>query len=400
MDQTRIIQLQSLVSDGTCYLHHETDRIEALLPTEVPSNHAPSLIELNNGDIACVWFGGSDEGAGDIKIYLSRLGSREARWSRPVRLSDDFSKADQNPSLFQAPDGDLWLIHSSMDTRGCELSEWQEKLKKGEASGPFAMQHTSNVIYRVSKDNGEHWGPPGVLFGRPGTFCRHPVSVVGNGNWLFPVWYSSLDETRQFGFDYSAVHISSDQGKSWREAEIPGSKGRVHPSIVELGDGKLVAFFRSRNADRIYLSRSSDYGETWSVPERTSLPNNNASIRAIRLQSGGIAIIFNHCSANEDPSVVVWPYERTPVTIAISEDEGVTWPYMRHIEAGDQYCGDANRKFNRRYEYPSLIQSKDGMLHAAYAYGNRTHIKYVSFSEDWVRGVEKNKWPWDNFPMQ
>lgn len=400
MNQNKILNLKSILSNGQCYLHHETDKIEAILPTDAPSNHAPSLIELDNGDLACVWFGGSDEGAGDIKVYMSRLRNEEAKWSDPVQLSHDYTKSDQNPSLFQAPSGELWVIHTSMDTRGCTLHEWQAKLRDKEVTGPFAMQHTSTVQYRISRDRGESWEPAKTLLDRQGTFCRHPVTVLSNGNWIFPVWYSSLDETRQFGYDYSSVHISGNQGESWREVEIPGSKGRVHPSIVELENGKLVAFFRSRNADRIYRSESADYGESWSVPEPTVLPNNNASIRAIRLQSGGIAIIFNHCSANEDPSVVLWPYERVPVTIAISEDEGITWPYMRHIETGDNYSGERNSKYNRRYEYPSVIQSKDGMIHTAFAFGNRTHIKYVSFSEDWIRGVEKNKWPWENFPME
>ena len=400
MDPSRILNLQFLLADGRCYLHHESDRIEALLPTECPTNHAPALVELTNGDLLCAWFGGSDEGAGDIKIYMSRLAADSAQWSKPVRLSDDFSRADQNPSLFQAPNGVLWLMHTSMETRGCTLPEWQEKLQKGEVQGPFAMQHTSTIRCRISKDMGHHWEAPFTLFDRPGTFARHPITVLSDGSWLFPVWYSSLDETGQFGRDYSAIQLSTDEGRTWQEIEIPGSQGRVHASIVELGSGELRAFFRSRSADRIYVSRSSDYGRHWSKPVRTPLPNNNASIRAIKLHSGAVAIIFNHCSANEDPSVTLWPYERVPVTVALSDDGGESWPYMRHLETGDNYCGDANKKYNRRYEYPTLIQSRDGMIHAAFAYGNRTHIKYCSFSEDWIRGKEKNKWPWENFPIR
>jgi len=400
MDQTKVIDLAKLVGSGQCYLHHELDRIEGLIPSPAPSNHAPHLAELDNGDLLCVWFGGSDEGAGDIKIYLSRLDADSARWSEPVRLSDDFSRAEQNPALFRTPDGELWLTHTSMETRGCTLEEWQEKLRKKEASGPYAMQHTSVVVRRISRDNGRTWEPAHIWIDKPGSFCRHPVTVTQNGNWLFPVWRSTLDETRQFGHDKSSVYVSKDRGATWTEVEIPGSQGRVHPSIVETDSGKLVAFFRSRNADRIYRSESPDGGESWTVPERTDLPNNNASIHAAKLKSGAIAIVFNQCHANDDPNVVVWPYERYPVTVALSDDDGVTWPYMRIVEPGDQYAGEQNKKFNRRYEYPSILQTKDGMIHIAYAYGNRTHIKYVSFSEDWIRGTEKIKWPWDNFPMQ
>ncbi|HUX22547.1 MAG TPA: sialidase family protein, partial [Spirochaetia bacterium] len=384
---------------GECYISPERDTIEASIPTTAHTNHAPALAELDNGDLLCVWFGGSDEGAGDIKVHMSRLPSKGAAWSQPILLSQDYSKADQNPSLFQEPSGRLWLLHTSMETRGCTLSEWQRRLAAEEATGPFAMQHTSNVVVRTSDDRGLSWGTARPFIDRPGTFCRHPISILSDGTWIFPVWYSSLDSTNQFGHDHTAVYLSSDGGASWSEHSVPKSAGRVHGSVVELDDGRLLMFLRSRSADRIYLSRSGDSGRTWSEPERTELPNNNASIRAIRLRSRRIAIIFNNCSAGDDPNATIWPYERVPVTVALSEDEGATWPWKRHLEAGDNYAGEQNRELNRRYEYPFIIQSSDGMLHAAFAFGNRKYIKYLSFSEEWVRGDASNPWPWKNFPV-
>ena len=39
-----------------------------------------------------------------------------------------------------------------------------------------------------------------------------------------------------------------------------------------------------------------------------------------------------------------------------------------------------------QYEYPCLIQAKDGMIHLAYAYETRKGIKWVKLSEDDVAG--------------
>src|SRR5215212_7589382 len=181
------------------------------------------------------------------------------------------------------------------------------------------MQWTSGVRRRESTDGGWSWREVETFGDKPGSFCRHPPTVLSNGDWLFPMYYS-LQEGTLHGNDHSVVRISEDEGQSWSEYPVPNSKGRVHPSVVELEEGRLVAFFRSRAADRIYLSRSEDYGRTWIAPERTPLPNNNASIQAVKLASGNIAIIFNNISINDDDSTKsLWLRERYPVTVAISE---------------------------------------------------------------------------------
>ena len=107
---------------------------------------------------------------------------------------------------------------------------------------------------------------------------------------------------------------------------------------------------------------------------RTELPNNNSSISAIRLKSGSIAVIYNPVRFNDDISKTVWPVQRCPVEIAVSEDEGISWPYRRMVEMGEGFTGPRNDDQNRRYEYPVLMQGKDGVLHAAYRWGKWIYI--------------------------
>lgn len=171
---------------------------------------------------------------------------------------------------------------------------------------------------------------------------------------------------------------------------MPHSNGRVHPNVVELEDGHLIAFMRSREADFIYSSESFDYGDTWSDPVPTVLPNNNSSISALKLASGRIAIAYNHSSAPASyTSKGAWPGLRCPVSIALSEDGGKTFPLIRHIERGEGYVGDENRSNNRQYEYPYLMQSSDGMLHLAYAYKTRIGVKWVTLKEEDVIGAKR-----------
>ena len=68
------IEIPTLSGDGRLHHHALLDTFEALIPN-APYNscHAADLLELQNGDLLCVWFAGSDEGNADISIVGSRL---------------------------------------------------------------------------------------------------------------------------------------------------------------------------------------------------------------------------------------------------------------------------------------------------------------------------------------
>jgi predicted neuraminidase len=85
------------------------------------------------------------------------------------------------------------------------------------------------------------------------------------------------------------------------------------------------------------------------------------------------------------PSKAFWGAPRAPLTLAISEDEGRTWPRKRNLEVGDGYCmtNNSRDKANREFSYPSIKQTPDGDIHTAFTYF-RQRIKYVRVTEDWV----------------
>jgi predicted neuraminidase len=360
------------------------------LPASTIQCHAANLMPLADGSLGCVWFGGTQEGVADIAIWFSRLAHGE--WSAPVRLSDDARRSEQNPILFPAPDATLWLLHTAQ--------------KSGN-------QDTALVRYRVSNDNGATWGPVRTLFEQAGIFVRQPVVVLANGDWLVPIFHCRTRPGQRWSGDNddSAVMISRDQGRSWTEHAVPGSTGCVHMNIVPSSDGgSLLAFYRSRWADHVYRSVSTDGGRHWSEPRPTPLPNNNSSIQVTRLQSGRLAIVFNDISAAQAterrvslydeiddgaqgeyqataPSgrTAFWGTPRAPMTVALSEDDGLTWPVKRDIETGDGYCmtnNSADRR-NRELSYPSIAQTADGTVHVAYTHF-RQCIRHVLLREEWI----------------
>ncbi|ANY09744.1 glycosyl hydrolase [Pseudonocardia sp. HH130630-07] len=376
-------------TDGLLRPHPgEPDRRDALLSVLDVQNHAANLAELPGGVLACVWFGGTQEGVGDIGVRLSRLEPGADRWTEPVVLSHDPDRSEQNPLLFLSPSGTVWLL-------------WTAQVA--------GNQDTAEVRLRTSADGGRTWDAPRTLFPAGdggGLFVRQPVVVTGTGRWLLPVWHCvTPPEGRWAGdLDTSVVLVSDDDGGSWREVTVPGSTGQVHMNVVALPDGSLAAFYRSRRADAVHRSVSTDDGDTWTVPEPVNLPNNNSSIQVTALPDGRLALVGNPSSRADatarraslydeisdsgavgavgTPDAVregaFWGAPRAPMTLALSADGGRTWPDRRDLETGDGFClvNDSRGRRNREFSYPSVLPAADGGLHVAYTY-YRQAIRYV-----------------------
>lgn len=378
-------------------------RLEAYLPSPAVQNHAAQIAVFGNGDLGCTWFGGTQEGIPDISIYFSRLAQGTDTWSPAVKLSDDHTRSEQNPILFRTPAGALWLLHTA------QLG---------------GNQDTALVRRRISSDDGRTWGPAETLIPPGpgyGVFVRHPPVVTPTGVWLLPVFRCiSPDKGQWVGdTDTSAVHVSTDEGRTWTAHEVPGSTGCVHMSIVPVADG-YAAFYRSRWADFIHRSHSPD-GLTWSAPMPTALPNNNSSVQALALGDGRLAMVFNASSvadatgrrlglyddiqdgdggedddapvapkapgAPQEGRTAFWGAPRAPMTLALSNDGGLTWPVRRDLDQGDGFCMTNNSKdrLNREFSYPTITQTQDGTLHVAYTYFRRA-IKYVRIKPEWAQG--------------
>jgi len=75
---------------------------------------------------------------------------------------------------------------------------------------------------------------------------------------------------------------------------------------------------------------------------------------------------------------------RTPLTLALSEDDGATWPYWRNLQVQDEEYRD--NEFG--YSYPTLLQTRDGRLHVAYSYLRKT-IKHVILAPEWIQAGDR-----------
>jgi predicted neuraminidase len=407
----------TITPDGA--LKHADGADYAYLPAPTVQSHAANLLTLPDGRLGCVWFGGTQEGVPDISIWFSTLEPGSTQWTPAEQLSDDGTRSEQNPILFTAPDS------SGEDSSGQRGALWL--LYTAQKAG---NQDTAEVRRRISTDSGRTWGPVETLFPANetgGVFVRQLPVVLPAGRLIIPIFrcITTPGEKWVGNSDDSAVMISDDAGATWREHVLPGSLGCVHMNIQPVADGSLLALFRSRWADSIYESRSTDDGTTWSEPVPTELPNNNSSIQFTALADGRLALVYNHARAEENTErrlslydeidddgladeqgqvaepvaseggaapgggagerKAFWGTPRSPMTLAISEDSGRSWPIRRNLDVGDGYCLSNNSRdgLNREYSYPSIHQGPDGALNIAYTYF-RQAIKYVRVDPQWA----------------
>ena len=364
--------------DGRLHVS-SSGRVDAFLPSPMVQNHAANLHVLPDGRLACVWFGGTMEGMGDISVYMSTLGPEG--WSAARRLSDDPTRSEQNPVLFTAPDGAVWLFHTS------QLGGRQDECE---------------IVARVSHDGGESFGPTRRIGEFRGVFVRQPVHFAPAGEWLLPGFRCVTPAAGRWtgDIDTAVMLVSQDEGQSWRATEVPDSLGAVHMNPVSPLAGAMPAFYRDRYAQWVKRSLSSDGGLSWSAPQPTDLPNNNSSVQAIRLADGRIGMVLNPISAatsdarraslydeiegeaevqavTEGPKAV-WGVPRAPMTLAISSDNGATFPVRIDLDQGTGHALSNNSAegVNRELSYPSILQDGEGHLHIAYTYHRRA-IRYV-----------------------
>ncbi len=279
------------------------------------------------------WFAGSREGAPDAAVWGSY---REARgWSEPRLIVDTPKRPDGNSVLWLDDDGVLRLWYVTMEGRG-----WA----------------TCSVRERRSSDEGRTWGPVRYVRREWGWMVRNEP-LRWNGRLLMPMY----DE-----HDWSAfVLISEDGGETWAQSDTLSSKvGLIQPAVVPLDGGRLLMFLRSRGGF-VYRSSCSDgLGRLWSRPEPTTLANPNSAVELIRLESGRLLAVFNPTT-----------HGRSPLRVALSEDDGERWDAWRDLEAEPG-----------EFSYSTAVQTPDHLIHVLYTRRRQT-IAHVCFDEAWVRGA-------------
>eukprot|EP00873_Tetraselmis_striata_P045340 jgi/Tetstr1/465604/TSEL_010251.t1 len=365
--------------DGQLRYNEEHNYTWALLLPTGYEHHASQLLVYYDSDdpqrysLLCAWFSGVEGEHVDIAYAL--LARDATGWTRPVLAARGGHKSLQNPVwLWDRPVHEVRLMFTSQSGHDQGTSHVEVAVKDTTAAAGF--------------------GRPEVLFEQPGAFLKNaPLLAADNSTWLLPMYHTPRG-FHDAGSQWSQMLRSADGGRTWGEGVImaPQGMGLVQPTVTWVADGtagekQLVAFFRSRAADNVWRAVSRDDGRSWSAPERTVLPQQNKAIQCITLDSGAIALVFDNNRGMHDcqDGWGCTDSKMYPMSIGLSLDGGITWPYVRDLE----------EHFDQRleYSYPSIKQTADGKIHITYTWSltrRRVAIRYMQVTEGWIRGA----WDW------
>ena len=358
----------------------------AIFPSEPKHNHASCVIELGNGDLLVAWYRGSGErSADDVQILGAWLRKGSVLWGPRFTLADTPGYPDCNPALFAAPDHTIWLFWPTILNHHWEgaLLKFAVAQDDGVHSGPLAwtregVLHVTPIGFEKEMARAIAAIPPAdakrytrvleqvverskdELYQRLGWMPRVHPTVLPSGRWLLPLYCDT--------FSASIVAMSDDRGASWSTSGPIIGFGAIQPSLVRKDDGSIVAFMRDNGPfHRIRLSTSRDEGKTWGPVTSSSFLNPGAGVEATRLANGHWILIYNDSDKG-----------RYTLAVSLSDDEGATWKWTRHVEV--QPAGSGS------FHYPSIMQARNGLIHATYTHGTPAGntIQHVRFNEEWV----------------
>jgi predicted neuraminidase len=362
---------------------------ESIFPLQSKHVHSSSIVECPNGDLLACWFHGSGERtANDVVVQGARKQAGAEGWGPVWIMADTPDLPDCNPVLFIDPQQRLWLFSMTVVANGWEHSllkyrraedyldgapnwAWQDVivLKPGDTFpddirrgfeeldaeegcwGEYAQPY-ERLLEHAARDKAKR---------QRGWMTRiHPL-VLPEGRWLLPL-YSD-------GYNLSLIAITDNLGETWKASSPIVGYGPTQPSLVLRQDNTLVAYMRDEGGppQRVQVSTSEDRGETWSPARDTEIANPSSSLEVISLADGRWLMIGND---TEDG--------RHRLTALVSDTEGATWNWKRRIEP-------VNAE-GQSFGYPSVIQSRDGMIHLTYSRTTargRT-IQHTTVNVEWL----------------
>lgn len=373
---------------------------ELVFGLEAWHNHASCVVECPNGDLLVCWYHGSGERqANDVVIEGARLVHGETKWRPRFVMADTPGYPDCNPCMVVDPQERLWLFwptildnHWESALLKCKTStdyqrrdadpvwDWHDVVHLtpthfaediAAAADRVKEKYAEKILEKIAAEvylQKIRMDAAVPLNQRLGWMPRCHPTILPTGRMILPLYTDR--------FSVSLVAITDDSGRTWQTSRALVGFGNIQASLVRKNDGTLVAMMRENGPlERIRICESADDGMTWGPVGEMDLPNPGAGVEAVRLRNGRWALVYNDTTDG-----------RHSLAVSISDDEGKTWKWTRHLERVPPGEGS--------FSYPSIIQTRDGMLHVTYsvhlsrekAGDNRKAIKHAAFNEEWVKG--------------
>jgi sialidase-1 len=290
---------------------------------EHPRQSEAAILELRDGSLRIAWVeflagerGGEDDGLNRTATMVSR--DRGFSWGDRQVLVET-NPGDVNvfsPSFVRLPSGEILFL----------FLRWQRFDKDKPAS--------YSAFVRRSRDEGRTFSAETPIFrNQPWAFANSTAKRLRSGRILQPLDAQTGALWTNADHGVTGATFSDDDGQTWQVCEnwcdLP-LRGAMEAHVEELKDGRLLMVIRNQ-LGAVFQSHSADSGRTWSKPQTTGLRAPESCPDLVRVpQTGDLMLVWNN--SEYDPKFRSHYGRRSPLSIALSKDEGATWRHVRDIE--------------------------------------------------------------------
>lgn len=289
---------------------------------EFPRQSEGTIAELADGRLLLVWqeFWKGDQGHLDSDFWPARLMAMTSAhggltWGekRVVARPGGDEVSCYSPSLLRLPDGGLLLCFMRYHS-----------VSPISSTGEAWVSHDEGQTF-VSLGRGWERRPYGPT--------NNVIKRLSSGRLLWPISAPAPEAGSVADPWVNGVVYSDDGGATWHEGRnwvaLP-MRGAMEPHVEELRDGRVLMNMRTQ-LGAIFHAWSEDRGVTWSLAQTSGLRSPESCPELVRIsRTGDLLVVWNN--APYDPGHFSHFGMRTPLTVAISQDEGRTWGHVHDIE--------------------------------------------------------------------
>lgn len=254
-------------------------------------------------------------------------------------------------------------------------------------------------VVRFSWDEAKTWSAPVKCIDQTSKagFCvlnNDRVIQLPCGRILLPIARHCITDRGPDMMGQIFCLYSDDNGRTWKKTEpefkayeADGKRIKLQePGVVALKDGRVMMWIRT-DGGRELACYSSDLGETWSKPEKTDIHCPCAPVSIKRLRNGDLLMAWNDHRGHPElkPLHVYHAGTRSPLTLAISKDDGRTWQKRKVLE-GNVYDGGW-------YCYTAMLEEGDAVLLEYCCMKHLCHSRITRVPLKWIYGPDPSSDP-------
>lgn len=284
---------------------------------EYPRSSEAALIELDGSELFIVWqryeknIYGSEDNAPN-KLVSMRSPDSGKTW-HDFNIEVVPKPGDVNvysPNLIKLDDGSVLFVYM----RYIQLE--------------YGKQTLATVVSKRSYDSCRTFTDTSLMWDKkPYAIASSTIRLLSDNRLIIPI------ETNHSGKEEISCAYSDDDGRTWIIS--PGwvtvpMRGAMEGHIVELRDKSLMMVMRTQ-LGAVFKSYSYDRGISWSKPQTTGMRSPESCPEIVRIpHNKKLMLVWNN--SEYDPDFRSHYGKRTPLSVAVSDDEGDTFKFIGNIE--------------------------------------------------------------------